>query len=482
MRLKSAAYWTIPQIFSLVLYWPGLLSWFQMDDFVWLGLQGMVHNFGEFRTAMLQPYAQGTVRTLSERAFFLSFHALFGMNAFPYRGLAFLTQAANLVLIALICARLTKSRAAGFWAAVLWTANSVMAFALAWTAIYHELLCSLCFLAGIWFLIRYAETGQGRFLGAQWLTFLFGFGVLELNVVYPALALVYALCCARGLWPKILPMFLVSVLYAGWHLSIAPLPASGDYQMHWDLSILSTLFTYWKNALGPSKLILLSIHPSIGRSVLTVLLTTGLLGFLFWKVIHRQWVALFFAAWFVIVLAPMLPLRDRVTDYYLTIPVAGLAMLGGWGVVSGWRKGRRGKVAAASLLAIYLSVSIPLACVNVRSFYDRSQAVRSVVLGVVSLSRNKLEKTVFLRGAEMAIFVSAISQRPFRLYGIDRVFLLAAPALESRLSLTDRRDFILSSGEVQNAIRRDQAVVYDIASGQVRDVTAEYRAASGALQ
>ncbi len=221
MRLKTAAYWTIPQIFSVLLYWPGLLSWFQMDDFVWLGLHGMVHNWGDFRTVMLQPYAQGTLRTFSERAFFLVFHVLFGMNALPYRGWAFLTQAANLVLIALVCAKLTRSRAAGFWAAILWTANSVMAFALAWTAIYHELLCSLCFLAGIWFLIRRAETGQTRYLAAQWITFLFGFGVLEQNVIYPALALAYALCCARPLLPKAVPMFLVSAVYAGWHLSLA---------------------------------------------------------------------------------------------------------------------------------------------------------------------------------------------------------------------------------------------------------------------
>ena len=43
----------------------------------------------------------------------------------------------------------------------------------------------------------------------------------------------------------------------------------------------------------------------------------------------------------------------------------------------------------------------------------------------------------------MDIFVSAISQRPFHLYGIEYVYLLADPVLEARLTPADRRYFFL---------------------------------------
>src|SRR5262249_55754816 len=153
------------------------------------------------------PLAQGTIRTLSERVMYLSFFSAFGMRSLPYRLLAFVTHIASLTLLSMVTRKLTGSQAAGFWAAVIWTINGIMAVALAWTAIYYELLCSFSFLLGLWFLIRYTETGERRFLIAEWITFLAGFGILELNVVYPALATVYALCRARHVLRKIAPMF-----------------------------------------------------------------------------------------------------------------------------------------------------------------------------------------------------------------------------------------------------------------------------------
>src|SRR6267154_2356814 len=79
------------------------------------------------------------------------------------------------------------------------------------------------------------------------------------------------------------------------------------------------------------------------------------------KVYRREWLTAFFAAWFVIVMSPLLPLREHMDGSYLTVPLIGLAMWGAWGVVCGWRAGRSGKIAAVSLLAIYLCVSVPVA-------------------------------------------------------------------------------------------------------------------------
>ena len=107
------------------MYWPGLLAWFQQDDFVWLNLPNQAHGWDGLLRALFQPNAaQGSWRPLSERAFFLVFGVLFGPDPLPYRIWVFLTQFANLALVASIATRLTRSRAAGFWAAILWVATA----------------------------------------------------------------------------------------------------------------------------------------------------------------------------------------------------------------------------------------------------------------------------------------------------------------------------------------------------------------------
>lgn len=252
MLLKRLLPWTAAPILALILYWPGLTSWFQKDDFAWLGLHAMIHDWDSFWTVLFAPFAQGTIRTLSERIFYTSFHALFGMNALPYRIWVFLTFFAALAMLTLVTHKLTGSRAAGFWAAILWTLNGEMAFVLSWTAIYYEMLCSLFFLMGIWLLIRYRETGAQRYWAAEWAVYLAGFLVLEQNVVFPALALVYALCRAPRLIRPILPMFVPAAAYTVIHTLAAPLHADGPYKMYWDASVLSTAWTYWKWALGPT--------------------------------------------------------------------------------------------------------------------------------------------------------------------------------------------------------------------------------------
>ena len=51
----------------------------------------------------------------------------------------------------------------------------------------------------------------------MWIAFLLGFGALELNVVFPALAAVYLLLFAPRYLLGVAPMFLVSLGYAFFH-------------------------------------------------------------------------------------------------------------------------------------------------------------------------------------------------------------------------------------------------------------------------
>lgn len=450
MRKRSGlriAYWVFPPLLTLVLYWPGLMAWFQKDDFAWLGLRDMVHSWRDLGTVLFAPMAQGTVRTLSERVFFLSFTSVFGLQSLPFRLWVFLTGIATVTVLSAVCTRLTRSRAAGFWAAIFWITNSTTAFVFSWTAIYYELLCGLFFLVALWLLIRYAETGDKRFYRAQWAVYLTGFLVLELNVVYPALALAYALCCARGMVRKVLPMFVPAALYSMLHVVTAPLLTSGPYKMFWDASMASTLWTYWKSALGPNRLIYLGVQPSVWRSALAVALMAGLA----WVLLQqRSRLAWFFAAWFVIVLAPLLPLRDHISDYYLTIPTLGLAMWGGWAVAEGWRASRG---LTTALAVLYLGVNIPVARISCNALAGDSQRIRRVIEGVVRESDGT--KIILLKGVDRGMFLNAFVHKPLRLYGGREAYLVS----DDPAGLP--AEYFVSNTAAQDMVREGRAVMIE---------------------
>ena len=104
------AFWLVPPLLCLALYWSALKTWFQGDDFAWLALSLQVHDWRSFLSAMFAPMAQGTIRPLSERGFFLLFYQLFGLEAVPYRIWVFLTEFGCLALVASITRRITGSR------------------------------------------------------------------------------------------------------------------------------------------------------------------------------------------------------------------------------------------------------------------------------------------------------------------------------------------------------------------------------------
>src|ERR1700683_2738576 len=105
-------------LIGLLLYWRVPRLWFQNDDFAWLSLARDLRENGLIH-ALFTPFAQGTVRVLGDRVFFLVFSGLFGLHALPYRLFELGTWIVALTLIVLIGERLTGSRAAALAAARL---------------------------------------------------------------------------------------------------------------------------------------------------------------------------------------------------------------------------------------------------------------------------------------------------------------------------------------------------------------------------
>src|SRR5205823_576769 len=151
----------------------------------------------------------------------------------------------------------------------------------------------------------------------QWIAFLLGFGALELNVVYPALAAAYTFLCARNYFRRTLPLFAVSIAYALLHHAVAPVPKTGDYAMHFTGSVFRTLATYWTWSVGPTFLFTPFALPEWMLPAGIAIVTIGLFVFLVAKLRSGARAAGFCFAWYLIMIAPLLPLRDHRTDYYV---------------------------------------------------------------------------------------------------------------------------------------------------------------------
>jgi hypothetical protein len=476
-RTQRIAYWAGPSIFCLALYWLGLLVWFYEDDFAWLSLRGTIYDWSSFWAALFAPRAQGTIRPWSERVFFLAFESAFGLDPLPFRLWVFLTQFANLALIASIARRLTGSALAGFLAPLLWISNAALAVAMSWTSAYNQILCGFFLLSSFWLFLRWIDTGRARYYVAQWITFLLGFGALEINLVYPAIAAAYTLFCSRRHFLKTLPLFIPSILFVLAHNAAAPKVASGTYGMYYDTAALLTLLHYWTSMLSPDQA---RLHPAwpVFAAVVRALLSIALVAFAGWQLWRRRSLAAFLLAWFLLLIAPVLPFREHISQYYLTLPSIGIAILGAWAIACAWKAGITFRVTSLALLAGYLLGSAPEAFIVARWRYERSIKSRNLVWGVERARQLHPGKTILLAQVSSELFWSTIVDKPFVPLGIKDVFLTPGSEqnIEEHPDLGDPHEFVLPSGPARRALDHNRAVVYAVAGGRLVNITPIYRA------
>lgn len=479
-RVRDLLYWIAPWLFCVLLYRAGLRAWFQQDDFAWLGLSRSVHDPASLAKALFAPLAQGTFRPLSERALFLVFHGLFGLDAQPYRAWVFLTQFANLALLSSIARRLTGSRLAGFLAPVLWVANSTLVVAMCWASAYNQVLCGFFLLLAFHCFLRYTETGQTRYLAGQWIAFALGLGALELMAIYPALPAVYALCRDRKYLRQTWPMFLVSAAFALAHYYwLAPVRAGVHvYELHFGASMLPALWTFWQWALGPSRLARYAVVPAWVAPLGTALLTLSLGAFVVWSARRRQWLVLLPVAWFAALLLPVLPLRYHHEEYYLTLPTAGLALLGAWALSFALRRTWIWRIAGLVLLGVYLYPNLIEARLASRIVARRSRNVRTLVLGVLRVRQLHPSQTILLTGIGSELFWTGVFPKPFRALGISGVYL--APETEAailpRPELGQVSDYVMPPRVLLDAMAQRQVLVYTVEPDRLRAVTLSYYA------
>lgn len=475
--LLAFLWWLIPIAFFFWLYAAALKTWFIADDFAWLSLLGLVHNFHDVVSALFSPAAQGTIRPWSDRGFFLLFESLFGLDSVPFRACVAVTMVADLTLLGWITRRITGSAAAGALAAVLWTANRALVSVVAWNSCYNEALCALFLLGAFALFIRHVETGRAVFWWWQAVVFTLGFGALEINVVYPALAAAYVLFVAppgklRKLLLGLIPLFCVSVAYLLVDRAVATIPHDGPYAIHIDSRIFQTLATYWNWSVVPLDWKDWG-HSARSEHAFFGVVTLGLLVFSVKQLANGRRMALFFASWFLIALAPVLPLPDHQTDYYTTIPVIGLAMLGGWGVSEALKRSVFWQVATLITLVAYLSGMIPATRSASRWWLDRSREVRGLVLGVKAAEAAHPDQTIILDGISSDLYNMSLGDSAVTSVGLKEVYL--TPSARDTIHPTDDggrlEQLVMDPGSLRNALTHEQVVVYSDVGDHLRNIT-----------
>lgn len=448
---------------------------------MWLNLPNQAHGWDRLLRTLFQPTVHGTWRPLSERVFFLVFGWIFGGDALPYRIWVFLTQCANLVLLATITTRLTRSRGAGFWAAILWVASPKLATVMSWTCEYILVACGFFLLLALHLYLKWIESGERRFYLSTWAAFLTGFLTMETNLVFPLLAGSYALLCARKNFRATLPFVAVSAAYAVLHLALAPNHGTQPYTMHIDGALPSTLLTYWGMAFEPLNLHLFTPVPQQAAVVFMIAGTAALLGFALHQVRRGQLLAVVFLIWFVALLLPVLPLRDHIADYHLTLPMMALSILGAYALVSAWRSSVGWKATSVVLVLAYLTLSMPMARLSAEWFRERSVAVKALVMGVARAHELHPGKTILLDGIGDELFWGAIVHRPFLFIRVPDVYL--APGSEANITshpdLGNISQYILPAAETRRGLASKQIVVYRAGEGPLRNITTRYQVPAG---
>ena len=473
-RSRQVLYYGLPILFCLLVHWIAWKIWFYSDDFAWLGLRFEIHSPADIIGVLFRPQAEGTIRTLSERLYFLVFSSLFGLEMLPFRIWTFLTQIANIVLLIQIGRRVTGSAAAGFIAAMLWSANAGLAMALSWSSAYNQIACAFFILLAFHLFLRYIDTGQRKYWVWQWVVFLLGFLALELNVVYPALAAGYAFCCARQHFRKALYLFIPSAIFVAIHLFLIPAPTDPFYKSVYGSSLLVMFWEYWSYAIGALRTEQAGWRPLWLGLLATLAISAVLLVFAVRKLREKQWLPVFLIGWFVIVVLPILPFRNHFTEYYVIVPSVGLAILAGWAIAQSSSAPLR--ALAFVLVGLYLTVSITDIWMSDSFFYKRSRKMKYLVKGLEAQPESVRQNAILLRDVDNDFFWSGIYDDPFRLIGITRVYVVPGEErnIDQHVEWGGISKFIISLDDAVSLLERHQATVFTLDNRTLRDVTASY--------
>jgi len=391
----------------VAIYMPAVHSAYRIDDFAWLSLRNTITHGHSLWWALFSPQAQGTIRPLGDRLWFLLASSWFGLNPTPLHAFALCAQIAVVYMVVVTGRRLLGSGKAAVLAALLWVINPALVEPIVWASAVNEVLHALWFLIAFDAFLRWVESRRPLWLGLQVIALVLALGAVELAVTFPFVAAAWILLSAGKSWQGVLPSAAVVFAFTAAHFRMVRLPSSSSpYHLMIGWNLFANLWHYWTTVLGPAEY--QHIHGT--GPLLTGLATAILSGaLLFWgaRCARRARMAPFFCLlWFAITLAPTLPLMRHQIDYYGFLPSIGLAWLAAdaiTGVVS-WR----GRSLAIACAALYAACQIP-STLFARDFaLDLSRDVvrreSRLLEGVREIRANQPRNPVFLAGIDYEQF------------------------------------------------------------------------------
>lgn len=146
------------------LYSPAIDSAYRLDDFAWLCLRNTMKAGRSLGWVLFSPQAQGTIRPLGERLWFLVASSLFGLNPVPLHAFVLCVQVVNVVLMADTGWQLLGSRRGAAVAVVLWVINDTLVEPLVWASASNEVFYAFWFLAAFNALLRWFNSEKRLWL------------------------------------------------------------------------------------------------------------------------------------------------------------------------------------------------------------------------------------------------------------------------------------------------------------------------------
>lgn len=337
--LVSLLPYLIPILAAVLVHAPALDTWFAQDDVSFIA-----------RARGLDPTPWSFARPLSEAITWRTLVALFGLNPFPYHLFNFGLHLANVALVQAIGRRLLGSRGAAMAAATVFGVSGIAFTPLHWISSLVELQVTTFSLAAFLLFLRgrdAAGSGAGARGPAPWLwgsaACVFAALLSKENAILLPLAFAVAHwrmdapapaagTAARARFAPLVPPTAAAALYAAaFVVTIGTVHyiASDAYARSFDpVHLVLNLFTYLRWLALP--------HVPVRDAYAGVDPAAWTTGFVVMVAVivalwtqrsgprHPEEVG---AAWFLVLLAPVVPLAHHTYLYYLYLPLPGFCWL-----------------------------------------------------------------------------------------------------------------------------------------------------------
>ena len=381
---------------TVLVHYPALRTYFAQDDLIFLA-----------RAAGLEPDPVSWWRVLSGAPRWRLFYSLFGVDPLPYHVANLLFHLVNVALVYAVARRFFSGRQAAWTAATLFGASAIAFTPLHWATGLMEILAATFALAALWFYLAARDAGSGgrdhprEQPALLWISAVavLAAGLSKEATLLLPLALVAAdrrLGAFAPRWRTLVPAGVAGLLFVIGYASTFSGPehlGGAAYALNLTpASVALNLATYlrWTVALwDPVRDAFAQIAPDAWPLGIAVALAAALL---LWSQRrgprHPEEVA---AVWFLVMLAPVLPLQSHTYLYYLYVPWAGACWLAAGAAA---RLARR----VPALLPAALAVTLVFAAVEAWSVRAREVAMA----GRFATDRTICESTL-LRNAVAAL-------------------------------------------------------------------------------